>query len=396
MVEAALKRVVVVGGSLSGIRTAENLRRQGFDRQLTVVGAERHLPYQRPPLSKQFLAGSWDESALALRVDYSLDIQMRLGTSATELDLGRRHVLMSDGEVMPYDVLVVATGAEPRTLAHATEMTGVYTLRTIEDCVAIRGDLARCPRVAVVGAGFIGSEVAATCRRLGLEVTLIEPLGLPMVRAVGIEIGQLCAQMHADHGVHLRLGTGVSALEGSDRVQGVRLSDGSRVDADVVVLGIGVRPSTDWLTDSGLHLDDGVVCDETGAAAGRDDVFAVGDVARFWHADHQRYVRLEHWDNAIEQARVVAANIVAGRQGARPYAPVGSFWSDQFDTKLQLVGIPQSGDEVVIVDGKRTDRRFVAAYGHGGITSAILAWNQPHLVAKFRSAVTDRMPFPPY
>lgn len=389
-----MKRVVVVGGSLSGIRTAESLRRQGFDGQLTVVGAERHLPYQRPPLSKQFLASSWDESQLELRVDYSLDVQMRLGTSATELDLGRRRLVVSDGDVLPFDVLVVATGAEARTLAHA-EMTGVYTLRTIDDCLAIRADLARRPRVVVVGAGFIGSEVAATCRRLGLEVTLIEPLGLPMVSAIGMEIGRLCAQMHSDHGVHLRLGIGVTALEGSDRVEAVRLSDGSRVDADVVVLGIGVRPNTDWLRDSGLYLDDGVVCDETGAAAGRDNVFAVGDVARFWHRDHQRHVRLEHWDNAIEQARVVAANIVAGRHGTRPYAPVGSFWSDQFDTKLQLVGLPEIGDEVVIVEGNRTDRRFVAAYGRGGITSAILAWNQPHLVSKFRAAVTDRMPFPP-
>ena len=265
--------VVVVGASLAGLRAVEELRHRGFDGPITVVGAEPHLPYDRPPLSKQLLAGEWGLDRVALTVPTpggldGLGVDWRLGTRAVGLDTARRRVALEGGEELPYDGLVIATGATPRRLPGTDGLAGVHTLRTLDDALAIRAELdAGAGRVVVIGAGFIGAEVAATCRARGHAVTLLEALPVPLERALGREMGTVVAELHRDHGVDLRLGVGVAGFEGDGRVERVRLADGSAVPADLVVVGIGVSPATDWLAGSGLALDDGVVCDATTLAA---------------------------------------------------------------------------------------------------------------------------------
>jgi 3-phenylpropionate/trans-cinnamate dioxygenase ferredoxin reductase subunit len=279
----ALHTAIVVGGSLAGLRAAEALRRLGFDGRLHFVGAERHRPYDRPPLSKEVLRGTRAPEQLALtrpEAFDALELELHLGRRAIALEPGRRTLLLEGGERLAYDGLVIATGATPRRLPGTPALAGIHTLRSLDDCLAIRAELERGPRVAVVGAGFIGSEVAASCRERGLEVSMIEALPAPLAHALGDQLGALCAAVHRDHGVDLRCGVGVAGFDGTDRVEGVRLADGSVVGADLVVVGIGVVPETDWLVSSGLSLDDGVVCDETSATTAP-GVVAAGDVARW-------------------------------------------------------------------------------------------------------------------
>ena len=277
------RSITIVGASLAGVRAAESLRRQGFDRPITLIGDEAHAPYDRPPLSKQFLAGEWDADRLALTKPEKLaefDLDLRLGVRAAGFDLGRRRLTLADGDTLDVDGLLVATGARCRTLPGTEGMGGVFTLRGLDDAEAIRVAFDAGPsRVVVVGAGFIGAEVAATARQRGLEVTLIEALPQPLARVLGDEMGAVCAAVHRDHGVDLRVGVGVDAVDaGADgNVERVRLSDGSVVEAEVVVVGIGVVPNTEWLEGSGLTIDNGVVCDETCLAA--PGVTAAGDVA---------------------------------------------------------------------------------------------------------------------
>ncbi|MDH4169657.1 MAG: NAD(P)/FAD-dependent oxidoreductase, partial [Acidimicrobiia bacterium] len=304
--------ITIVGASLAGIRGAEALRRDGFDRPITLIGDERHEPYDRPPLSKQVLAGEKDPADIALlspdRLE-ALDLDLRLGVRATRLDLAARRLHLDNGDEHGFDGLMVATGARPRTLPGTETMAGVFTLRTVDDALSLRAALdARPARVAVVGAGFIGAEVAATARRRGLDVTMIDPLPTPMGRVLGDEIGGVCAAVHREQGVDLRLGVGVDALRGGAGVQAVELSDGQVVEADVVVVGIGVIPNTAWLEGSGLTLDDGVVCDETCLAA--PGVTAAGDVARWPNRRFGELMRVEHWDNAVEQGAVAARRLL--------------------------------------------------------------------------------------
>ena len=281
---SALETVVIVGASLAGIRCAEALRRQGFDGRLVLVGDEPHRPYDRPPLSKEVLRGERAPEQLALVKPESFDalrLELHLGQRATALDLAARRVRLESGAELAYDGLVIATGARARALPGAPPLAGIHVLRTLDDALAIRAELEARPRVAVVGAGFIGAEVAATCRQRGLDVTLIEALPHPMARVLNREVGMLCAAAHRDAGVDVRLGVGVQALEGGARVERVRLKDGSAVAADLVVVGIGAIPETHWLETSGLALGDGVLCDASLAAA--PDVVAAGDVARWQH-----------------------------------------------------------------------------------------------------------------
>jgi len=273
--------VVVVGASLAGLRAAEELRAAGFGGRLVVVGAEARQPYDRPPLSKQVLAGEWEADQTALRSQPydDLDLDWRLGRRAAALDAAARTLTLADGERLAFDGAVLATGAVARTLPDTPPLAGIHLLRTLDDCLALRAELERGPRVVVVGAGFIGAEVAATCRGRGLAVTVLEALPAPMVRGLGPVLGNALGDLHRDHGVDLRLEAGVAGFEGADRVEAVLLGDGSRVDADVVVVGIGVRPATDWLDGSGLRVDDGVECDATCQAA--PGIVAAGDVARW-------------------------------------------------------------------------------------------------------------------
>ncbi|MEE8474202.1 MAG: FAD/NAD(P)-binding oxidoreductase, partial [Myxococcota bacterium] len=376
-----MDQIVVIGASLAGLRCVEALRRLGYDGRLTWVGAETHLPYDRPPLSKDVLAGTREPDRIALTRGDSLealDLDLRLGQCATELDLNERVVELESGARVSYEGLVIATGATPKSLPGIGSLGGVHTLRTLDDCLAIRSELERGPRVAVVGAGFIGAEVAATCRQRGLEVCLIEALPAPMAAALGTQIGEVCAAAHRDHGVDLRCGVGVAGLEGDTRVERVRLSDGSSVAADVVVVGIGVTPATAWLETSGLTVDDGVVCDETTAAA--PGVVAAGDVARWTNPLFGESMRVEHWTNAVEQGEAAAARLLSGPDGAVPFAPVPFVWSDQYDLKIQSAGLMKPDDEIHIAHGSLEERRFVALFGRKGRLTGALAFGRARLL----------------
>lgn len=391
-----MQQVVIVGASLAGLRVAETLRQAGFDGEIRLVGSEPHLPYDRPPLSKQVLAGEWEPDRIGLRPAEMYDelgLDLLLGRTAQSLDLSARRVLLDDGEPLPFDGLVIATGAVARTLPGTPPLAGIHVLRTVEDCLAIRADLDAGPRrVVVVGAGFIGSEVAATARRRGLEVTILEALPVPLGRALGEEMGRVCGALHRDEGVDLRLGVGVEGFEGVERVEAVRLADGSRVEADVVVVGIGVRPATDWLEGSGLTLRDGVVCDERSAALGAPGVFAAGDVARWPNPLFGEEMRVEHWTNAVEQGDAAARNLLAWARGepGEPYAPVPYFWSDQYDTKIQFVGRARPDDRVEVVKGAVDDRKFVAIYGRDGRIVGCLGFSMPRWVMQYRRLIAER------
>jgi 3-phenylpropionate/trans-cinnamate dioxygenase ferredoxin reductase component len=302
--------IVIVGASLAGLRAAQALRGAGHEGEVVVVGAEERLPYTRPPLSKELLAGAHEAEQCALPSE-KVDAEWRLGTRATGLDLGRREVVLGD-ERLAYEKLVIATGARPRRWpGDPIGLDGVFMLRDLDDALALRAAFAGRPRLAVVGAGFIGCEVAATARKLGLEVTLIDIAQQPMT-ALGPAVGERCVELHRAHGVDLRLGVGVDGFEGAGRIEAVRLADGTRVEADVAVVALGAIPNTDWLADSGLELQPGVVCDATLAARDAQDVFCAGDAAAWPHpmADGA-LIRIEHWTNAAEQGAAAARNLLA-------------------------------------------------------------------------------------
>jgi 3-phenylpropionate/trans-cinnamate dioxygenase ferredoxin reductase subunit len=357
----------VVGAGLAGLRTVERLRQRGFQGRIVLIGAERHLPYDRPPLSKQVLRGERDHAWLLAEDKYArLDTEVLVGHEVLELDTSRR--LLRDGsDWQPYDALVIATGATPRRIPGIDGLL----LRTLDEAHHLRGRLLPGSRLAVVGAGLIGCEVAASARALDVAVDLIDVLPGPLIRVVGKRVCDLVADLHREHGVRLHMGTGVAgAMAG-----GLRLTDGTEVEADVVLEAIGAAPETGWLTGSGLSVDDGVVCDDTGRAA--DDVYAVGDVAR-WAGR-----RVEHWTNAGEQADRVAAAILG--QEPPPAAPA-YWWSDQYDIKLQGIGMPDPDDEVHLISWGPKGRTF-AVYARDGRTTGIVGFSAAPAVMKVRADV---------
>lgn len=332
-------KVVIVGASVGGVRTAQALRRESYDGRIVVVGAESELPYDKPPLSKQFLSGQWSAERVALLTEDAAEdarIELRLGTAAEHVALAERQVVLADGERIDYDVVILATGSQARPSPWATE-SGVHVLRTIDDSRALADDLANNGPVVVVGGGFIGAEVAATARSLGHEVTIVDPLEVPVGRVLGREVGLLFADLHHRNGVATHFGTGVEAVEGRAGDLTVRLTDGQSLPAATVVVGIGARPNDGWLASSGLLVDDGVVCNEYCQAVDAPEVYAVGDIARWMHLGHAESCRVEHWTNAVEQAACVAHNI-AHPEDLRAYRPVEYVWSDQYDWKIQIVG----------------------------------------------------------
>jgi len=383
----ALARVVVVGASLAGLRACETLRGRGFAGSITLIGAEEHLPYDRPPLSKKLLAGEWEPERIALRkagdVD-ALGLDLRLGAQAVGLDLGARAVALADGSDVPFDGLVVATGSRPRRLPG--QGAGVYELRTLDDALALRAVLVPAARVVVIGAGFIGLEVAATARARGCTVTVLEGAPSPLIRGLGPEMGTAAAAHHGDDGTVVRCGVIVTAVH-PNRVE---LAGGEVVAADAVVVGIGVAPNTEWLEGSGLHVRDGVVCDET-LCAGVTGVYAAGDVARWPNAHFAEEMRVEHWTNAAEQGAAAAENLLAVARGGAPvaYAPVPFVWSDQGRHRLQLLGRAEPFDHVEIVVGSAAARAFVALYGRQGRLRGALGVDLPRLVMPYRRLLTD-------
>ncbi|MYA84202.1 MAG: NAD(P)/FAD-dependent oxidoreductase [Acidimicrobiaceae bacterium] len=389
----APRAVTIVGASLAGLNAGEALRREGFDGRVTLIGAENHLPYDRPPLSKQVLAGDWEPERAALTDPEELEedgIEARLGVRATALDLAARELTLHTGETVEFDGLVIATGARCRTMPGTEGISGVHVLRSLDDCLALRADFEAVPqRVVVVGAGFIGAEVAATARGRGLDVTMVEALPTPLSRVLGDEMGEVCAEVHRDHGVDLRTAVGVERISGDGRVERVTLSDGSTIDADVVVVGIGVIPNTEWLDGSGLEVDDGVVCDASCLAADR--VTAAGDVARWPNELFGETMRVEHWDNAAQQGAHAARRLLDAAVG--PFTPVPWFWSDQYDRKIQLAGRVRGDDEVRVVTGSVEERRFAAIYGRAGRIVGVLGFNRPRHVMRYRALIEQRASF---
>ncbi|MGW5158132.1 NAD(P)/FAD-dependent oxidoreductase [Nonomuraea wenchangensis] len=368
--------VLIVGASAAGLSTAEALRRLGHEGRLTLLDAEPHLPYDRPPLSKQVLAGAWEPERARLRGQAQLDAlkaEFVRGERAVALDVAGRAVTTGSGRVLRADAVVLATGLTPCRLPGQDSLAGVHVLRGLDDALTLRAQLTAGTRLVVVGEGVLGGEIAATARGLGLEVTLAGLGPSVLGDQLGAFVSGLLTRTHAARGVRLRLGVAVESLEGEGgRVTGVRLATGETLPADVVVVAIGSRPATGWLDGSGLALGDGVECDSRCRAA--EGVYAVGDLASFHHEGLGRRLRLENRTNATEQAQTVAANVLGAD---RPYTPIPYFWTDQYDVKIQAHGLPSPAAEVTVAEGDPEQHRFAALYREGGQVTAVLGWNMP-------------------
>ncbi|MDH6523080.1 NADPH-dependent 2,4-dienoyl-CoA reductase/sulfur reductase-like enzyme [Streptomyces sp. SAI-135] len=386
--------LVVVGASAAGVAAAEGLRHGGYDGPLTLVGGEPHLPYDRPPLSKQLLSGVWERERLRLRAPetYSdLGIELRLGVRATELDMAARRVRLADGTELTYSNLVLATGARARMLPGAQGLTGVYTLRTVEDALALRTALAAHPHLLIVGGGFVGAEAAAVARGLGCEVTLVTDQQVPLADAVGAEVGTMLAEVHRERGVRIVTGSPVKEVIAEDgRAVGVLLADGRVLRAQAVLVGIGARPDTDWLTGSGLSLHHGIVCDSLLRAG--DAVWAAGDVASWPDPVTGERLRIEHRTNASEQGMTVARNVLAG-PSATAFQTVPYVWSDQYDLKIQIYGGTRGADAVHIVEGSLKQRAFTAVYVRDGYVTAALGVGMIRQLRALRRLLTTRTPW---
>jgi len=388
--------VLVVGASLAGWRAVETLRAEGFEGKISLIGDERHLPYDRPPLSKQVLAGTWPPEKAVLadkRRSSEHRVHEVLGRRAVRFDAGAREVELQDGSVLQGDAVVIATGARPRPLPGTEALSqrdGLFTLRTLDDSLALRAAVTAVPaaRVVVIGAGFIGAEVASTCADLGCRVTVLESLDVPLRNVLGTKIGSHFASLHVSHGVDLRTGVGVHAIRQSDPASGqrlvVELDGGETFPADVVVVGIGVVPATDWLADSGLTVDNGVVCDDRLFAA--DGVVAAGDIARWqWRRDGaEEQIRIEHWQVAAEAGVAAARSLLAGRADAPSFTPVPYFWSDQYGIRLQVLGSPRGSDEIHIAEGSPEEGKFLALFGRDDRLRAVMAIGKPRQLMGFR------------
>ena len=373
-----MERIVVVGSSLAGLRTIEALRRRGHEGEIVALSAEAEWPYDRPPLSKQFLKGDWELDRLSLRRQGfdDLEVDWRLGVAADSLDLTHQEVALSTGESLKYDGLVLATGASPRMIPGMAGREGVHVLRSLEDARGLRRALDQGGRLAVIGAGFIGMEAAASARQRGLEVVVVEALEAPLLRGLGRQLGELVGQRHRDRGVDLRCGVGVEGLVGEGSVSGLALSDGSIIEAQNVLVGIGVVPEVAWLEGSGLDVENGILCDATGATSA-EGVVAVGDCARWFSPRRGEAIRHEHWTSAVEQSDVAATRLLCGADGAKPLDSVAYVWSDQFEMRLALVGEPAAGDTLHVCHGALDEDRFLVLVGSQGRLVGAVSMKRP-------------------
>ncbi len=378
-----MKSVAVIGASLAGLSAARALRAQGFDGDLTIVGGEQRRPYDRPPLSKEFLAGDIGEDALALEADDDdLNAEWLLGVHATRLDVGATSVELDDGTTIHADGIVVATGARARTWPGSEHLAGVHVLRTIDDAVALRDEMRPGARLVVIGAGFIGAEVASTAVKLGLDVMVVEAALAPLAGPLGVPLGAAVARLHTEHGTRLLCGAPVAGLLGTDRVTGIELTDGRRLAADVVVVGIGAIPNVEWLRDSPVDLANGALCDAGGATT-VPNVVAVGDCAA-WHEPSIGWPhRVEHWAGALERPAIAVGTLLAGRHDGTPAKPP-YFWSDQYGRRIQFAGIADPSDEITFEVGSLRDASFLAVYRREGQPVAVLGINQPKLFTRWR------------
>jgi NADPH-dependent 2,4-dienoyl-CoA reductase/sulfur reductase-like enzyme len=400
-------RVVIVGASLAGLRAAATLRREGYTGSLTLIGDEPSEPYDRPPLSKQVLTGQIDAEYTALPRRSEFEADWLRGQKATGLDLAGKQVLLADGRRVDFDRLLIATGVRARPWPNEAEaaLDGLFVLRTREDAALLRQRLAAGPgRVLVIGAGFNGSEIASVCRELDLPVTVVQRGAAPLVDALGGVIGAVAAEMQREHGVDLRCGVTVTALEGDGdgRLRRAHLSDGSAIDVEVAVAALGAERNVEWLEGSGLAAGVwGVSCDAGCRAFDSnglvtDDIFVAGDVARFPHPVYEyQFLSLEHWGNAITQARVAAHNMISAASDRWPHLSLPVFWSAQFGTNIKSVGVPTFADEVAITQGSIADRRFVAAYGYRGRLTAAVTFDQAMSLEFYQGLIEQAAPFPP-
>jgi 3-phenylpropionate/trans-cinnamate dioxygenase ferredoxin reductase component len=382
------KRIVIVGGGLAAARTAEQLRRSAFDGSITIVGAEGHLPYDRPPLSKQVLRSELDDVTLKPREFYDDNkITLALGSAVRSLDTGAQTVTLDDGSLLEYDDVVIATGLVPRRIPSFPALPGIHVLRSFDESMALREEAGAARRAVVVGAGFIGCEVAASLRGLGIDVVMVEPQPEPLASVLGEQIGALVSRLHRAEGVDVRTGVGVDSVTGRDRVEKVALTDGSELDTDLVVVGIGSRPATDWLEGSGVEVDNGVVCDRVGRT-NAPHVWALGDVASWQNATgHQ--ARVEHWSNVAEQARVLVPSLL-GQELPSNLVVVPYFWSDQYDIKIQCLGEPEADDVVHLVEDD--GRKFLAYYERDGVVAGVVGGGMPGRVMKSRGKIAAGAP----
>lgn len=388
---SAIRRIVVVGASLAGLRAVELIRRANYRGRLVLIGGEKHLPYDRPPLSKEILRGEWEPERLALRRrSYDdLDVELMLGRPAVSLDAEAKKVFLEGGGAVAFDGLVIATGGRAHTLPNQPRLDGIYTLRTLEDSLAIRGALRDKPRVAVIGAGFIGAEVAASARQLGLEVTMIEALQTPLALSLGPRLGRLLQDAHERRGVHVRCSRKVQRFEGTHRIEGLVLDDGTQIACDAVVVGIGMKPSVSWLEGSGVEVEDGVRCDEA-LSTSVPGIVAAGDVASWYNPLFEERMRIEHWTNAVEQARHAVGTLLAPPGEASPFESVPMFWSDQFDLKIQGVGRPKPTDELIVTGGPAASERLIALYARAGRLVGAIAFNQAPKLVELRRLIGNR------
>ncbi|HET9256807.1 MAG TPA: FAD-dependent oxidoreductase [Pseudonocardiaceae bacterium] len=399
--------IVVVGASLAGLRAAEALRDEGFTGQLTLIGDEPYPPYDRPPLSKAVLSGRLNEAHTELPQLRTIDARWLLGVAATGLDRPHQQVILADGRRIDFDKLLIATGtrARPWPVAAGIAPRGVHLLRGRDDAAKLHAALQADPRrVLVIGGGFTGSEVASSCRDLGLAVTLTHRGVAPLSGALGATVAHFTLGLHRDAGVDLRIATTVDTLDSDQtgQLRRARLSDGSAVDIDVAVVALGAVSNIDWLAGSGLLTDHhGLRCDAfcrvyTTEGEFADAIYAAGDVAYWPHPlYHDRLVRLEHWGNAVEQARVAAHNMVHDSGELRVHDQLPSFWSNQFGVNVKAIGLPAAADQVVITQGSPAERKFVAAYGQKDRLVGALAVNSPRVLDGYAALIQARAPFPP-
>ncbi|MFD9324901.1 NAD(P)/FAD-dependent oxidoreductase [Streptomyces sp. NPDC060065] len=390
-----MRSVAVVGASLAGLSAARALRARGYDGRLVIVGAEDVPPYDRPPLSKDFLLSRAQAADLTLTADSdaALDLDWRLGRRAVLLDTAGHAVHLDDGTRVVCDGVVVATGGSALSLPGTARLAGVHVLRTLADAEALRAELRPGARLVVVGAGLIGAEAASSAASLGLDVTVVERGPAPLTRILGRVGSEVSAALHAEHGIRLITGAEVTGLAGRDRVTGVWLADGRQLPADIVLVAIGSRPAVDWLAGSGLVLDDGVVCD-AGCGTALPGVVAVGDCARPFHPWLGRHHRAQHWTAALEQPAVAAARLLDGPGSTAAYTSAPYFWSDQFGVRIQFAGHAEPDDQVEITDGSFASRSFLAVFRRNGVPTAVLAMNQPRLFGRARRLITAAGPLP--
>ncbi|MES2977724.1 MAG: FAD-dependent oxidoreductase [Pseudomonadota bacterium] len=383
-----MQRIIVVGACAAGVTAAETLREEGFAGELILIGDELHPGYDRPPLSKKVLLGEASADELQLRAPSELSalgIELRYGVRATRLDVQAHTLELSDGQQLSYDGLIIATGLTPRELPVPPGVSGVHTLRTLEDALALRQQLTPSARVLVVGAGFLGCEIAATARQLGAQVTLLDTLELPLLRQLGGTLGAAIQQLQQRHGVHFLGNAGVARFtsEGG-RVSGAILSNGEKLQADVVVVAIGSMPGVQWLQGSGLDLDNGIVCDRFCRAG--DGVYAAGDVANWFHPGYQEQIRLEHRMNATEQGMAAARNLLGAQV---PFEPIPYFWTDLYDVKIQGYGRIAAGAELKVLTGEPGLPGFTGEFVREGKVSAVVGWNAPRELRQARGRVNQ-------